>query len=116
MVFIERTTTARLGRGAAPYAIEGEKVIGTDVGGGQYIGSITRNAQTDRFDLKLQLKAPPGVALVTDGRTRTASEVIPVEMSVTEADLGKPINLQMVTGPVTVTIHYLGESRDASAA
>ena len=104
------------GQGSATFGVQDGQVMGTDVGGGQYIGSVTLNAETGRYDLTLQLKAPPGVPLVTDGRAHAADEMIPVSLSITESDLGKPIQHQLMIGPATVTIHYLGESRDATAA
>ena len=114
--FYKADYTGPFGSGSATFGVQDGQVMGTGVAGGQYIGGIIFNAQTGRYDLTLQLKAPPGVPLVTDGRAHSADEMIPITLSLTESDLGKPINLQTVTGPVTVTIHYLGESSHASAA
>ena len=104
------------GQGSATFGVQDGQVMGADVGGGQYVGSVALIAQTGRYDRTRQLKAPPGVPLVTNGRAHATDEVIPVSMSITESDLGKPIRHQLIIGPVTVMIHYLGESRDATAA
>ena len=92
------------GSGSAAFTLCNGQIIGADIGGGQYGGRITFNPASSKWLLKLNLRAPAGVSLVTDGRIRSADELIPVELELTENDLGKPLPLNTPTGPVTVTI------------
>ncbi len=114
--FYEVEFYGRFGSGTATFGLRDGQIIGSDIGGGQYAGQITFNPATSKWLLKLNLRAPTGVSLVTDGRIRSKGESIPLEFELTENDLGKPLPLNTRTGPVTVTIRYCGEILGESVA
>lgn len=106
----------RFGSGAASFALRDGEIVGTDVGGGQYGGKVTFDPSTGKSLLKMTLRAPAGVFLVTDGRVRSKDELMPIELELTENDLGTPLSMKTPTGPVTVTIRYCGEILGESVA
>ena len=106
----------RFGSGAASFVLRDGEIVGTDVGGVQYGGKVSFDPSTGKSLLKVILRAPAGVFLVTDGRVRSKDELMPLELELTEEDLGKPLSMKTPTGPVTVTIRYCGEILGESVA
>jgi hypothetical protein len=94
------------GVGLGVFHLRDSVLVGCDLGGCRYRGVFAKDEATGEIEMSLEQTVRPGVSLVQG----TSPQDIPYTKSLSgrlpaEFDNGRPIELLLPPGPVTVMIH-----------
>jgi hypothetical protein len=97
-----------IGSGVGLLAIQDGKIVGIDVGGGEYNGSYQEDATADTVTIHLEVTIAANMPIVTGERARSEPWILPIDATLrTNFANGTPINIMTSAGSINVSFNLL---------